>query len=668
MTSAVRPKPPYLLLTLTLVTAAALLAWLFWWQAPKAPQGNSAAQASTRNAQEPAHAEAIGERQPAQTPAVEARNGSTAITQGLRGRVVDSAGRPVAGAAIYAVRASAGDPFELAALAMRGVTEPPIAETKSGTDGGFALPIGSEGVGIAWLVHALHPQFADGSKQSRKLAAAAWIDLGNLVLESGFEVTGTVLAEATGAPIAGATVTLRPAARTYTVSPVPSRERGLVAVTNGVGAYRFAHVPPGSVAVRAEAEGFACAELPQVQLQTTEPNEFHLALLPGGSIAGKVTDRSGRAIPNAWIRAEALDLPNQPSVSARSGSDGRFALAFLGTGNYQLRAAALDYQQSTLEPVALHRTDVQIVLKPQAALRLRVVGNDGAPVADYDLQLRRADAGERAAPPRRMRITQAQLEQGRMRVRGLDPGEWQLTARADGHASSDTLQVALDESGAEPEVDLRLRLGGTVTGSVVDGRGQPVAGALVELEPATSGSTVAVFRSLLTTQTAPTATTDASGQFACQHVTPGSFVLRIRHPSFAPFARRNLAVTEGQVLRVDGLILMAGTELSGTALLDGQPLAKGRVQLLALDAADTPTGFVAEARSDENGRWRMPNKLGAGRYALLLNRSLPDNPFQESADQQASRVELSVGASPAQAIELNLRSTPLPVTSDRQGK
>jgi hypothetical protein len=145
-------------------------------------------------------------------------------------------------------------------------------------------------------------------------------------------------------------------------------------------------------------------------------------------------------------------------------------------------------------------------------------------------------------------------------------------------------------------------------------------------------------------------------------------VLRIRHPSFAPFARRNITVTEGQLLRVDGLTLLAGTELSGTALLDGQPLAKGRVQLLALDAADTPTGFVAEARSDENGRWRMPTKLGAGRYALLLSRSLPDNPFQESADQQASRTELSVGASPAQAIELNLRTAPPPITNDRQGK
>jgi protocatechuate 3,4-dioxygenase beta subunit len=671
MTTEVRMKPTKHLLGLALVAAAAVLVWLLWWQAPTAPEGNPSTQASAQKPIAPAGAESIGERQPAPPPNGAANPEPGVASQGLRGRIVDAAGRPVAFAAIYAVRASTRDPFELAELAMRGITEPPSAETKSGTDGGFALPIGSEGIGTAWLVYALHPQFADGSKQSRKLVAATWTDLGTIVLEQGLEVTGTVIADATGSPIANATVTLRPAARTYTLSPLPTRERGLTAITNGVGAYRFVHVPQGSVAVRAEAAGFACAELAQVQLQTTEANEFHLSLLPGGEIGGTVTDRTGRALANAWILAEAIDLPNQPSVSARSGADGRFSLSFLGTGNYQLRAAAPDYQQTLLEPVALHRTDVQLVLKPQAALRLKVLGSDGAVVTDYELQLRRADAasGDRiAAPQRRMLITKSQLDQGRARVHGLDPGEWQLSATAAGHAESDTLQVALDDSGAEPEVDLRLRVGGTIAGSVVDGRGSPIAGAIVALEPAASGGTVAVFRSLLASPRSPVASTDTSGQFACQHVAPGAYVLRIRHPSFAPVARRDITVTEGQLRRVDAVTLPAGTELSGTALLDGQPLAKGRVQLLALDANDTPNGFVAEARSGDNGQWRMPNKLGAGRYVLLLNRSLPDNPFQESADQQASRMEITIGAAPAQAIELNLHSSAPPTRSDSQGK
>ena len=68
------------------------------------------------------------------------------------------------------------------------------------------------------------------------------------------------------------------------------------------------------------------------------------------------------------------------------------------------------------------------------------------------------------------------------------------------------------------------------------------------------------------------------------------------------------------------------------------------------------------------GRWRIPAKLTEGRYLLLLNRSLPDNPFQESADQQASRTEVTVGAEPAQNVELNLRSQAPPSADAQRNK
>jgi protocatechuate 3,4-dioxygenase beta subunit len=639
---------------------------------PDAPRAATTSTSSTAPSPARATADPVGERKSAQHEATASDAAAASTSTGLRGSLVDAAGRPIAGAAIYAVRASTADPFELAELAARGITEPPAAITKSGEDGGFLLPMGKECVGRPWLVQALHPQFADGSKQSRPLEAGTITELGAITLGVGMEVTGTVLTEATQRPIAGATVLLRPAAMAYALTPLPGRERGLATTTDGLGAFRFLHAPPGSITLRAEADGFACAELPQVQLQRNEANEFHLVLAPGSAIAGSVTDGAGRALADAWIRAEALDLANQPAVRGRSGADGRFALQGLGVGRYRLHAAAPDHQRTVVEPVAAPSANVVLRLQPQATFAVTVLDSQGTPVTDYVLQARRAESasgGRQAAGPARLvHVTAAQLVDGRMHVRGFDPGDWQITARADGHASSDTLNLTLEDDGNEPEVQLRLRQGGTLLGKVVDARGQPIAGATIQCTTTAAGGSVAVFRALLSPQDMPIASTDASGQFGCKNVSPSTYAVRIRATGFAPAAIAQVAIADGQTRDLGTIVLGAGTEISGLALLDGQPLAGGRIQVLAVAAKDTPNGFLAETSSDAKGRWRIPAKLTEGRYLLLLNRSLPDNPFQESADQQASRTEVTVGAEPAQNVELNLRSQAPPSADAQRNK
>ncbi|MEM7202715.1 MAG: sigma-70 family RNA polymerase sigma factor [Planctomycetota bacterium] len=154
--------------------------------------------------------------------------------------------------------------------------------------------------------------------------------------------------------------------------------------------------------------------------------------------------------------------------------------------------------------------------------------------------------------------------------------------------------------GQESHAELWIPRGFTITGSVVDPRGQPVGGAALWLTERWRQDKGAVI-----------AHTDAAGAFEIRSVT-GSRYIRAQHAHLAPSDLAPAAAATGQTAPVRLTLGEAGGRLLGRVLDDaGRPVARARLWVHAeptatrrgLDGSWRPEPPPAVARTDAAGRF-----------------------------------------------------------------
>ncbi len=127
---------------------------------------------------------------------------------------------------------------------------------------------------------------------------------------TGGSVSGTVLAAATGAPLAGAVVVLEAAADAALVSPTASSGaffgRTLTAVTDADGSYRFSALPPGAYRLLVRHLGFHPA-LVHVELAQATPFRVSVALVVNPIRLEPMEARAITAEPYGRTRGSADD-------------------------------------------------------------------------------------------------------------------------------------------------------------------------------------------------------------------------------------------------------------------------------------------------------------------------------------------------------------------------
>jgi 5-hydroxyisourate hydrolase-like protein (transthyretin family) len=528
----------------------------------------------------------------------------------IEGTIVDPDGEGVAGA--YVVATPQG----------RGPHERGSRSVVSGEDGAFALDLRGGG-------HALDVEH-DAFRRVKVPVEAPARGV-RVVLPRGAAVEGEVLDEE-GRPAAGAEVALGPAG-----DDAPERLAHRSARADAHGRFRLAGLDGGSalvVARRSAEEGGGVAGA-RVEVPAEGTARAVLRFEAGLTLSGSVVTTDGAPVPDASVTAlvdrrdarrddPAVRLLADAPAEAVTDPAGRFTLRGLRPGGYLVSAAKDGYVgPDRLRRAAAGDRDVRVVLGRQGRVRLRVVGDGGAPVAG-------ALVNGRASPER----------DGRFALPVGSEPSLALVVVADGYAP---LRRAVEVTRGE-DVDLgdvALSRGRALSGVVVDGgTGAPVAGARVVVSAGSQpASPLADERAAQVMVTAP------DGRFAAPHA-PDPAQLRVDADGYAP-ATVPVAGGHGAVRVPLG---RGGSVAVRVLRVSGEPMA--HVDVMAFNRE----GMHRSGRTGDDGRWEAA-ALTPGRYVVFVgaDRSNPGlaGTAVEVADGARAAVELrEVAAGATLAVTL----------------
>jgi hypothetical protein len=562
--------------------------------------------------------------------------------QGVRGRVVDMNNVPVPAVDVYLMEGHGKDIFSVMLMAQRGVVIPPVAHAVSDDRGQFQLGLQQALDSKTFELRLVSDRYSDQTVQNLTIFESKWYDAGDIRLERGVAVHGRVTVQgSTGLPVPNSQVSVKVTSAFPSVSPTPGRERGIVVVADAGGYYRLDNVAPGMVTVAAVAPGFAKIERTNVQVTKETDNQVDFELPKGMSIGGIVTDGDGNVLAGAKITAIAISSKTPLMEEARSGQDGRFEILGLTDGPYQLTAVAQGFCEKQVKPVLAGATDEQVVLERQGGIRVRVSTRGGRLLTRFDVVLKRyfkeQDTFSNVPNAQVHRVFQANLEDGAYRMTGIDPETYVVEVNANGYAKtfSDPFSVTL--GGDEQLVEVTMKEGGEIRGTLIGYDGRPLEGATITTLPnfLDENPFTAMFGAMIPYKISKTWTTsDTQGRYSLKLLAPGEYQLKFTHPTHYDVYEKGYKVEEGQVTEIQRLQLDRGTIVTGTVRVDGAPAGQVKVSISSTADATNPTkvGFSAEAITDNEGQFTIQKRVPPGQYQARAARQTLPSPLMQVVD------------------------------------
>jgi len=605
-----------------------------------------------------------------------ATNAHADARQGVRGRVLLPNGAPAQGLPVLLLESAQNDPLKIFLENKLGKVRVPLASAEIDADGSFQLGVLQPGKGVDLRV--LSPDHPELQYANIKVRDGDWFDTGDLRLEVGLVVTGRIVEATSKTAVPNATVFLQSSHQSHAMVATPGREKGIPATTDASGTFRFANAPRiGLINLIAEAQGFATSQLLNQPLRPEGANDFTIEIELGQPIAGFTVDSEGRPLANITVTANGLSAKTPQTATAISDADGLFSFASLRTGPYQLTATSPQHAETKQHPVMTGDLEVKLVLPARGAVKLRVLAAKGrTPLKSYRLGLKRhfennplGIANVPEFPDRNINPGDYPSEfNGQWAlIRGLPSGSYRFQITENNHAKTLSPPFTVEEGQPPIEVVCELTLGGSITGTVIDDRGQPVAGATVNSDHnaglAADTQIFELFASMIPEKhTKSSTTTDAQGRFRINKLSFADYMIRVAHPQFCEGKAINLKLEgEGQIVDVGVIQLSLGTLVEGMAMVDGVPAGQititlstpppsGANGLPTAAEAQSPQAqqqaaralFSAKAISDGDGRFRLLKRVPPGTYKVTASRSGGDNPFNALIDMRETERQITV--------------------------
>lgn len=416
----------------------------------------------------------------------------------IRGKVVDGAGAPVAGASVSVRRFGGGLP---------------VMQTRTtGEDGAFRVG-GLSGGGF--LLRAQMQGFVDASLAGLEAGGEEVL----LTLAPGGAIAGTVT-DGDGKPVTSFRVNSSREGDSGTPNPMDWERfaAGMMGTPfeDPAGRFRLEGLEPGNWKVEVTADALAPAEAAGIAVAAGEETEVALVLPEGLVLRGVVVRRSdGTAVPGATVRLPAEgflgefdmgfdgsafeDIEDEVDGAAegmnamsgfsrttvRTGADGRFEIRGLEEGKVRLMASFKGLAPQTVRGISVPAAEeLRIELSEEAAIEGTVTDASGAPKAGAMVMIQRV--------PMLMRMATTDAS-GRYRIGGVGAGpylfyvmEGDLAGMAGGAGLNMKSEPVTLEEGKTVRKDHRLGEGIRVTGRVTRG-GEPVGSVMVMMLPASGG-------------------------------------------------------------------------------------------------------------------------------------------------------------------------------------
>lgn len=311
------------------------------------------------------------------------------------------------------------------------------------------------------------------------------------------------------------------------------------------------------------------------------------------SISGLVYDMDGAVIPGARVTATTYQLAgNIPTTAAVAESDaqGRFKLE-LPEGSYHLTGGKDGYGPSLI--IANSGDVVSLILPRSGSVAGRVYDEKHRPVRHFAIDVITAAPDETAAPAP-LWSKRFDSPDGSFRVPSLPAWPVSIRATATGFSPAFSPMVAV-EPGKTRELDLTLTLGCSVTGTVVDEKGNPAPYVFLDAEARMGAGA----QSEVSMEAAKQTQSDEKGAFKLDNVPTGPVMIRAYDGSHA-VTTATLEVGDCAKIEPLKLTMTLGGGVTGVVKGgDGKPLAGARLIL-----SHRSVGFVNTV-SDAEGRYRF---------------------------------------------------------------
>lgn len=407
---------------------------------------------------------------------------------GIRGVVLDArTGQPLGGIEVLALAQQPSlEPLvsRFRGLFQGGVmteTRRPaqvLGMTLSAPDGSFELLGLSDG--MVFLDGRSDAYFVRTPGTAR-LAVGEIVEGVELRAEPGGRVRGIVLG-VDGAPVAGASVSLRPGLNAFLGQLTDRRYRWLETVTGDDGRFDLPGVPPGNgYVVSANADVIALEEAFGIDVREGQVSEVVIQGHPGATVSGTVVDLLGEPIAGANVAMVYLDISRVLfSADGRSepivtDDNGQFMIRPVAAGRVAFVAVADGQAPSQIEELAVVDggiyPDLELQVGEGAVVTGMVIDDREMPVAGATVELR---PFERPDDPQflkmMLKIRRVEVEtdgEGRFVAAGMTGDRLIVQASKSGYTTAVRSGVRLDEE------NLRIKV---YRGAVVRGRVQLASG------------------------------------------------------------------------------------------------------------------------------------------------------------------------------------------------
>lgn len=309
-----------------------------------------------------------------------------------------------------------------------------------------------------------------------------------------------------------------PNATVWLDSVADGAPRAITRLRQDASALGTVHLDPGKYTVT--AGGAAYAKSPSQTVTVTPGQTVNISLtvepVPSGTVRGSVRNSAGVPVTGGTVTLTDKD-GNEIGKGVELGADGTFVYQSVAVGTYQVDVWAPGYSAAetslvrserypiaTVNVVSGQLSTIDLVLKRQVQLKVRVLGPDGRVLADASLW-----SGD-------TRLHTETDGEGNL-LGSVEEGEQTLTAHSPGYAWSAAQTIRIGPAGDPPTLTFTLtrQPGGNVRGrTVAQGTGKPLPNVHVELR---------MIGGVL--RAAPPVKSGPDGTFAFADVPPGQYEL-----------------------------------------------------------------------------------------------------------------------------------------------